>query len=64
LLIKIIARAKSLAVRSERGRMVPEVGDPALRELLVMPHRFLYEVHSTEIRVVAFLHQREDFTRR
>lgn len=29
----------------ERGRMVPEVGDPAVREVLHGDYRIIYEVH-------------------
>ena len=56
----MIERADSLAELSERGRIVPELDDPSLRELLVNPYRLLYEVHERQVRVVGFLHQRQD----
>jgi len=61
---RVIERADSLATFSERGRVVPEVNDPTLRELLVDPFRLMYEVHEGEVRIVAFLHQRQLFKRR
>jgi len=58
---RVIEQANSLATLSERGRVVPEVGDPVLRELFVDPFRLMYEVRETEIHIVAFLHQRQIF---
>lgn len=58
---RILEQAESLVTFSERGRMVPEVGDPALRELLIDPFRLMYEVSEGEVRIVGFLHQRQIF---
>ena len=58
---RVIERANSLESFSDRGRIVPEVGDPVLRELLIDPFRLLYEVHETQVHVVGFLHQRQLF---
>jgi len=58
---RAIERADSLTTFSERGRMVPEVGDPMLRELLIDPFRLMYEVHESAVRVVGFVHQRQLF---
>lgn len=46
---RVIERADSLAEFSERGRIVPELDDPSLRELLVNPYRLLYEVHERQV---------------
>jgi plasmid stabilization system protein ParE len=59
---EVLDEADSLATLSERGRMVPEVGDPTLRELLINPFRLMYEVHETEVNIVGFLHQRQLFS--
>jgi plasmid stabilization system protein ParE len=58
---QVTDRADSLATLSERGRIVPELADPSLRELIVGPYRLLYEVHETEVQIVGFLHGRQDF---
>ena len=58
---RVIEQADSLATFSERGRMVPEVEDPALRELLIDPFRLMYELSEREVRIVGFLHQRRLF---
>jgi len=58
----VIEQAESLATLSERGRVVPEVNNPMLRELLIDPFRLLYEVDEREVRIVGFLHQRQLFS--
>lgn len=59
---RVIERAHSLAVLSERGSKVEELDDPDLRQLLVEPYRLLYEVHEQQVRIVGFLHQRQDIS--
>lgn len=46
---------------SERGRIVPELNDPAVREVFVFRYRLLYEVGENRVTVVAFLHGVRDF---
>jgi plasmid stabilization system protein ParE len=59
---RVIERAEGLATLSERGRIVPELADPSLRELIVVaPYRLLCEVHRSEVWIVGFLHGRQDF---
>jgi toxin ParE1/3/4 len=50
-----------LATLSERGRIVPELNDPKIRELLVFKYRLLYEVEDHRVLIVAFLHGARDF---
>ncbi|HVT05655.1 MAG TPA: type II toxin-antitoxin system RelE/ParE family toxin [Thermoanaerobaculia bacterium] len=56
-----VAAAESLAELSERGRMVPELDDPAYRELLVGSYRLVYRVEADNVAVVAFVHGARDF---
>jgi plasmid stabilization system protein ParE len=53
--------SRSLSQYSERGRVVPEVGHPQLRELFVRAHRMIYRVGKEEVTIVAFFHGRRDF---
>jgi toxin ParE1/3/4 len=53
--------AASLGTFSERGRVVPELNDPTIREVFVFRYRLLYEVGDERILVVAFLHGVRDF---
>ena len=51
----------SLATFAERGRVVPELNDPAIRELFVYKYRLQYEVGDKRVLIVAFLHGARDF---
>ncbi len=51
----------NLATFSERGRIVPELNDPALREIFVFRYRLLYQIEDERVLVVAFLHGARDF---
>jgi plasmid stabilization system protein ParE len=40
----VVEAGRSLARLSERGRVVPELSDPAVRELILGKYRIIYEV--------------------
>jgi len=61
ILDRALEAADSLATLSERGRVVPELGDPAIREVFVHRYRLLYRIERERIVVVAFLHGARDF---
>lgn len=52
--------ARSLKRLAERGRMVPELGEPAIRELLVGNYRLIYEIREREVIVLALIHGARD----
>ena len=51
----------SLATFAERGRVVPELNDPAVREVFVYKYRLQYEVGEARVLIVALLHGARDF---
>ena len=55
--------AASLETLSERGRVVPEIGDAKVREVFLHRYRLIYEVAAEEVRILAFLHGALDFAR-
>ena len=57
----ILESAESLSKMGERGRVVPERGDPSVRELLVDPFRLLYHLGESNIVILGVLHQRRDY---
>jgi plasmid stabilization system protein ParE len=61
LITEILAAGRSLAVLSERGRHVPELTDPHLRELIVSPYRLIYRVEGDGVWILALIHARRDF---
>jgi plasmid stabilization system protein ParE len=57
----ILDAAESLNEMSERGRVIPERGDPGIRELVVDPFRLLYHVSEADVTILGVLHQRREF---
>lgn len=60
-LVRSLDAAGSLTTLSDRGRVVPEIGDVALREVFVYQYRLLYRVRDDRVVIVAFLHGARDF---
>ena len=63
LLESALDTAESLSIFSERGRIVPELQQPNVRELLVQRYRLIYEVFDTKVEVLAFIHGARDFAK-
>lgn len=60
---RALEAADSLATLSERGRVVPEIRDPTVRETFVYSYRLMYHVSDTRITIVAFIHGAREFER-
>jgi len=57
----IVDRTDALNEFPLRGRGVPEIGDPNVREVFVYSYRLIYEVKQSDIEVLAVIHGRRDF---
>ena len=55
---ELIDRALTLATFPERGRVVPEIGEPAVREIIHGPYRIIYEIFPEQsvVYVLRFWH--------
>ena len=53
-------QARSLEEMAERGRVVPELDQPAVRELLVGSYRLIYETDERNVYVLALVHGARD----
>jgi toxin ParE1/3/4 len=58
-----LAAARSLETLSDRGRVVPERADPAIREVFVYRYRLIYRTTDDQVMVIAFIHGARDFER-
>jgi hypothetical protein len=47
---------------SERGRIVPELDQPAVRELVVGSYRLIYEISEKDVYVLGLIHGARDLT--
>ena len=62
-LIRALDVADRLSTLSERGRVVPELGESTLREVFVYEYRLLYRVGEDRVVIRAFLHGARDFSK-
>jgi toxin ParE1/3/4 len=57
---RIRDHARSLDDLALRGRIVPELGESSVRELLVGSYRLIYEIHDKTIYVLGLIHGARD----
>ena len=58
---EIVARTETLTDFPEIGRVVPEISDQNIRELIVYSYRLIYEISESGIEIIAIIHGRRDF---
>lgn len=58
---KVVDVAESIPEYPELGRIVPEIGEPAIRERLVHRYRVIYRLDEGRVLVPAVIHGRQDF---
>lgn len=57
----VLEAARHLSTLAERGRVVPELNDPTVREVFVFRYRLMYHVEPDRVEVRAFVHGARDF---
>lgn len=60
---KIIRSAENIEFFPSIGRIIPEVDDPKLRELLIHPYRLIYKNSDDVVEILAIIHQARDFSK-
>ena len=53
---KIVETAESIPAFAELGRIVPEIGNPAIRERFVYSYRVIYRIDAEQILIAAVIH--------
>ena len=53
--------ARSLHWAPQRGRTVPEIDNPAIREIFVKRYRLIYEMSGQTVLIISFLHGARQF---
>lgn len=56
---KVFAQVEKLSEFPERGRMVPEVGDKAIREIISGNYRIIYRLEDREVSILTLRHVRQ-----
>jgi toxin ParE1/3/4 len=59
---RIRDQARSLEEMAERGRVVPELDQPSVRELVVGSYRLIYEIGEGSVYVLGLIHGARDLT--
>lgn len=52
----LIAKALTLSNLPERGRIVPELKNPLVREIFFKTYRIVYRIHGQGVEIVRFWH--------
>ena len=58
---ELLDRVASLGRLEKRGRIVPEIGNAAYREIFQHPYRIIYRVDATQVVVLTIRHGRRDW---
>jgi len=58
----IVSKAENLDEFPEIGRVVPEIGDENVRELIIYSYRLIYEVVTNDVQILAIIHGKRDFS--
>jgi plasmid stabilization system protein ParE len=58
----IVERSMSLESSPRRGRMVPEINDPDIREIFIYSYRLMYQITPDNIYILGVIHGKRDFT--
>jgi hypothetical protein len=59
---RAVEKAASFSTFAERGRIAPEVGDPAVRYVLVFHYRLVYRVREHRVVIRGFVHGARNFS--
>ena len=59
---EFVVRSEGLLDFPKMGRVVPEIGDTNIRELIIYSYRLIYEVSSKRIEILAVIHCKQNFT--
>lgn len=58
---EVLSTADSLGTLSERGRVVPELAHPNVRELFIRSYRLFYEIRRNDVTILGVLHGAREF---
>jgi len=57
---KIVERASLVSGMPEIGRVVPELGEDAIREVFIYSYRLIYQIFPDRVAVLAVVHGHRD----
>lgn len=57
----ILIESKELKSFPKKGREVPEIDDPNIREIFIYSYRLIYQISDKNIEVLALIHGKRNF---
>ena len=57
----VMDKAQTLEKFPHRGRVVPEMGDPDMRELFIHRYRLIYKITRESVIITTLIHGARDF---
>ncbi len=60
---EFIGKSEKLTEFPKIGKMVPELGDPKIRELTIYSYRLVYEISLNRIEILTIIHGKQDFSK-
>ena len=58
---KIVERTKKLSVFPSMGRIVPELQEPSIREIIFKRYRIIYHYDDMDVKISTIIHSKQDF---
>ncbi len=58
---EFLDNADKLAGFSKMGRIVPELENSSVREIMIYSYRLVYEIGNNRIEILAIIHGKQDF---
>ena len=52
----VMSKAQTLSDFPHRGRVVPEMDDPEMREIFIHRYRLIYQIHNDRIIIQTIIH--------
>lgn len=59
--VEIIEKSEKLRTFPKIGRVVPEIADPDIREIMIYSYRLIYEITSEKIEILTLIHGKRKF---
>ncbi len=59
---KILVKIQTIELFPEIGRVVPELNESNIREIILSPYRIIYSLES-DITILNIIHSKQDFSR-
>jgi len=59
---EIVDKSEKIKDFPEIGRIVPKIGDPNIREIIIYSYRPIYEISPNKIQILTLIHGKRNFS--